>query len=126
MRKFAKGYYCLMCKRELTVDDIRDALCKRCETKPATTDYCVARVPCFRAVCDHRDKISDKPFTCCFKKAAPSFYEDLAKVSYQCESCGARTEVPDLVKHKEDCKPKFGGALKKICTKSGKEPHASD
>jgi len=34
--------------------------------------------------------------------------------------------VESEIKHKTDCKPKFGTGLKKICTKSGKTPHVGD
>lgn len=36
-----------MCKRELTVDDVRNNVCKRCETKPANLEYCVKLSPPF-------------------------------------------------------------------------------
>lgn len=51
--------------------------------------------------------------------------EDKARVTYECDSCGVKGDVPEKIKHKDDCKPKFGGGLKKICSKSGKVPHVS-
>ena len=33
-KKTVKGYYCEKDKRELTIDDVRGNLCKRCELKP--------------------------------------------------------------------------------------------
>jgi len=52
--------------------------------------------------------------------------EDKARVTYECDSCGVKGGVATEIKHKEDCKPKFGGGLKKVCAKSGKEPHATE
>ena len=76
--------------------------------------------------CQHAKKM-EKPFLCCGKTwATPSFTEDLARVSYACESCGVKGDIEPEIKHKEDCKPKFGGGLKKTCAKSGKEPHVGD
>ena len=50
--------------------------------------------------------------------------EDKARISYECETCGAKGLVESEVKHKPDCKPKtLGGGLKKVCAKSGKAPH---
>ena len=52
--------------------------------------------------------------------------EDKARISYECESCGAKGMVESEVKHKPDCKPKtLGRGLKKVCAKSGKAPHIS-
>lgn len=53
--------------------------------------------------------------------------EDKARVTYECESCGVKANVESELKHKPDCKPKtLGGGIKKVCTKSGKLPHATD
>jgi len=50
--------------------------------------------------------------------------EDKARITYECESCGAKANVESEVKHKPECKPKtIGGGIKKVCTKSGKPPH---
>lgn len=126
MKKTSKGYYCLECKRELTPDDVRSNACKRCEKKPAEIEYCVARIVFFMSKCQHNKKM-EKPFVCCGKTwATPSFTEDLARVSYECDSCGVKGDIEPEIKHKEGCKPKFGGGLKKICAKSGKAPHVGD
>lgn len=55
-----------------------------------------------------------------------SVSEDRARVSYECDSCGVKGDIESEFKHKPDCKPKFGGGLKKICAKSGKAPHVGD
>ena len=53
--------------------------------------------------------------------------EDKARVTYECETCGAKANVETEIKHKPDCKPKaLGGGIKKVCTMSGHFPHASD
>ena len=41
IKKTAKGMWCLKCDRELTLDDVRNKVCKRCETKPAEIEFCV-------------------------------------------------------------------------------------
>ncbi len=60
-----KGPYCVSCKRELTMDDVKgrgeNIVCKRCETKPISIDYCVKRLPpIFQADC-HPNKTDTKP-----------------------------------------------------------------
>jgi hypothetical protein len=110
-KKIVKGYYCLECKRELGADDVRGAVCKRCETKPAPIEYCLKLGP---------------PHLVAGEKT-PRQDEDRSRVTYECDSCGAKGEVEAEFKHKDDCKPtKFGGGLKKICTKSGTAPHLGE
>lgn len=60
-KKTLKGYYCLQCKRELGPDDIRNAVCKRCETKPTQIEYCVKFLPPKYVPDCHPNKASDKP-----------------------------------------------------------------
>jgi hypothetical protein len=63
VKKTAKGWFCLKCDRELTVDDVRNSLCKRCETKPAEIEYCVKSSGIiFRAEC-HPNKTDTKPIS---------------------------------------------------------------
>ena len=103
-----------MCKRELTVEDVRNGLCKRCETKPQSIEYCVKLI----AKALSKQEIKD---------GKPPYDEDKARVSFECESCGAKSEIETELKHKPDCKPKaIGSSLKKVCAKSGKFPHSSD
>jgi len=61
VKKIIKGQYCAMCKRELAQDDVRNNVCKKCETKPSTIEYClkVAKVS-YRPDC-HPEKEADKP-----------------------------------------------------------------
>ena len=58
-----KGYWCLKCDRELTNDDVRNGMCKRCETKPAQIDYCVKPGALKYIPTCHPEKASDKPVT---------------------------------------------------------------
>lgn len=109
-KKTVKGWYCLECKRELTPDDVRKDLCKRCETKPASIEYCLKVTP---------------PFLHPGEKA-PRSDEDRARVTYECETCGVKGEIESEFKHKPDCKPSFGSGVKKICTKSGTAPHLGE
>ena len=52
--------------------------------------------------------------------------EDRARVTYECETCGAKSNVESEIKHKPDCKPKaVGSGIKKVCLKSGKPPHVA-
>jgi YHS domain-containing protein len=127
VNKTVKGYYCLKCDRELSVDDVRGTECKKCETKPAEIEYCLKRLPYFVSKCQHKKRES-KPFVCCNKpwSVPAGFDEDRARCTYACESCDAKATVSTELKHKEGCKPAFGGGLKKICTKSGKAPHVGD
>lgn len=109
-KKIVKGWYCLECRRELTPDDVRKDVCKRCETKPAPIEYCLKVTP---------------PFLHPGEKT-PRSDEDRARVTYECETCGVKGEIESEFKHKPDCKPSFGSGVKKICTKSGTAPHLGD
>jgi len=103
-----------MCKRELGPDDVRNGTCKRDETKPAQIEYCLKLI----AKTLSKQEIKD---------GKPAFDEDKARVSYECETCGAKGDLESQIKHKPDCKPKaIGSSLKKVCSKSGKFPHATD
>ncbi|HZE95885.1 MAG TPA: hypothetical protein VE981_02550 [Planctomycetota bacterium] len=48
--------------------------------------------------------------------------EDRARVTYLCETCKATADLEIELKHEEGCKPK----LKKVCSKSGTAPHATE
>jgi len=109
-KKIVKGYYCEKDKRELTVDDVRNGLCKRCETKPAQIEYCLKLIP---KPFDPKKKVQDPPG------------EDKARVHYECETCMAKAEIEEGFKHKADCKATSFAGLKKVCDKSGKFPHAT-
>jgi len=109
-KKTVKGYYCLECKRELTMDDVRGNICKRCETKPAPIEYCVK----FGAPFVHEGE------------KTPRSDEDRARVTYECEKCGSKADIEAEFKHKPDCKPSFGTGVTKVCAKSGKVPHVGD
>jgi YHS domain-containing protein len=109
-KKCVKGFYCLDCKRELGPDDVRNNVCKRCEKKPAAIEYCL--------------KVS-APYLHTGEKTARSD-EDKARVTYECEVCGAKGEVESEFKHKPDCKPSFGNGIKKVCSKSGTAPHQTE
>lgn len=126
VKKTIKGYYCLKCDRELGVDDVRGGECKKCETKPEQVDVCVKRVAWYISKCQHKKK-EPKPFVCCNKPwTVPTFEESTARCTYACEVCKVTAVVESQIKHKEDCKPKFGNGVVKVCTKSGKEPHVGD
>ena len=60
-KRTSKCYYCLKCDRELTQDDVRNNVCKRCETKPAQIEYCVKALPSKFIPDCHPNKASDKP-----------------------------------------------------------------
>jgi hypothetical protein len=110
-KKIVKGYYCEKDKRELGPDDVRGNVCKRCEMKAAEIEYCLKLVP---KPIDPKKKVQDPPA------------EDKARISYVCEKCGAKGEMEEGFKHKDDCKPSaLGGGLKKVCAKSGHMPHAT-
>ena len=109
-KRTVKGFYCEKDKRELTPDDVRGDVCKRCEEKATPIEYCQKLTP---KPYDPKKKIQDPPT------------EDKARVSYLCETCMAKGDIESDFKHKPDCKPSFGGGLKKICAKSGHMPHAS-
>jgi YHS domain-containing protein len=112
-KKFVKGWYCEECKRELKPDDVRGSVCKRCEEKPLQIEYCLKVVVHPQTP----DQIK--------KKMAPRVEENLSRVSYACDSCDAKASFEKDLKHKEDCKPKFGSGLRKICSKSGQAPHST-
>ena len=99
LKRVVKTPWCLSCTRELGKDDLLPSkVCKRCETKPLQAEFCV--------------KVGD--------------VEDRARVTYKCESCAAAAELESEFKHEAGCKPKLGGGLKKVCSKSGMSPHATD
>lgn len=109
-KKIIKGYYCEKDKRELSVDDVRNGLCKRCETKPQQIEYCLKLIP---KPFDPKKKVQDPPG------------EDKARVHYECEACMGKGDIEDTFKHKPECKATSFAGLKKVCDKSGKYPHAS-
>ncbi len=109
-KKIVKGYYCEKDKRELGPDDVRNGVCKRCEQKPMTIEYCLKLVP---KPIDPKKKVQDPPT------------EDKARVHYECEMCMAKADVEEGFKHKPDCKATSFAGLKKVCEKSGKFPHAT-
>jgi hypothetical protein len=98
LKRVVKTPWCPSCNRELGKDDVRNNLCKKCETKAVQAEFCVKG----RAT------------------------EDRARVSYKCESCGASAELESEFKHEPDCKAKLGSGLKKVCSKSGTAPHATE
>jgi hypothetical protein len=97
LKKLVKGSWCVECARDLGRDDLHNGVCKKCEKKPVQIEYCV-------------------------KTGAA---EDRARVTYQCKSCGAASDVESAFKHEDGCTQKLTG-LKKICSKSGMAPHATD
>jgi hypothetical protein len=97
LKKVVKVPWCSSCARDLGRDDLRNGVCKKCETKPVQIEYCV--------------------------KTGTG--EDRARVTYQCKSCGAASDVEAQLKHEEGCKQTLTG-LKKICSKSGMAPHATE
>jgi len=109
-RKIVKGYYCEKDKRELGPYDVRNGLCKRCETKPVQIEYCLKYI---LKPFDPKKKVQEPPT------------EDKARISYECEACGAKGDFDDGFKHKADCKASSFAGLKKVCSKSGHAPHAS-
>lgn len=127
VKKTVKGYFCLTCDRQLGQNDVRGGECKKCETKPEQIDVCIIRIPIFTSKCQHK-KSSEEPFVCCGKPwgVPTDFRDDLAACSYRCDVCGVKANVENQVKHKDDCKPNFGSGVVKVCTKSGKAPHASE
>ncbi len=54
--------------------------------------------------------------------------EDRARVGYTCDKCNAKGDFEADFKHGADCTrtTTIGSGLKKVCSKSGKAPHASD
>jgi len=125
-KKLVKVPYCASCAREIAKDDLRTGVCKRCETKPVTIEYCVKAGETYYQAEGHPETRTDKPFTFDGKLInTPRTDEDRARISYLCESCMATADVESEFKHKDGCKGKIGG-LKKICSKSGTAPHATD
>jgi hypothetical protein len=99
LKKIIKTPWCPSCNRELGKDDVLPSkLCKKCETKPVQAEFCV--------------KTGEN--------------EDRSRVTYKCESCAATSEIESEFKHEAGCKPKLGGGLKKVCSKSGTAPHATE
>lgn len=99
LKKIVKAPFCVSCDRELSKDDVlANKTCKRCESKPVLIEYCL--------------KTGDA--------------EDRARISYKCENCSATAELEPEFKHEAGCKPKIGGGPKKVCSKSGMAPHATD
>jgi hypothetical protein len=99
LKRVMKAPFCVSCNRELAKDDmLSNKTCKRCETKPVMIEYCL--------------KMGEA--------------EDRSRVTYKCESCPSTAELDTAFKHDASCKPKIGSGLKKVCTKSGMAPHATD
>jgi len=99
LKHLVKATWCVSCQRELAKDDVLpNKLCKKCENKPMTVEFCV--------------------------KAGET--EDRARVTYKCDSCAATADLEAEFKHDEDCKRKGLGGLKKVCSKSGTPPHATE
>jgi hypothetical protein len=98
LKKLVRSPWCLSCDRELGKEDVRNNLCKKCENKPVHVEFCVKS----------------------------GMNEDRARVTYKCESCGATSEFESEFKHESGCKPKLGTGLKKVCSKSGMAPHATE
>jgi hypothetical protein len=111
VKKIVKGLYCPKDARELGPDDVRNGMCKRCETKAIQIEYCLKFV-------------QGNPDPKAKKGTPPPMVEDRARISYECEKCGAKSELESEFKHKDDCKAALGG-IKKVCSKSGHFPHAS-
>lgn len=80
LKRLLKVPWCVSCQRELGKDDLLPTkLCKRCETKPILTEFCL--------------KIGET--------------EDRARITYTCETCGAAADLAVELKHEEGCKPKL-------------------
>jgi hypothetical protein len=126
LKKIIRVPFCVGCAREIGKDDLRSGICKRCEVKPVTVEYCVKSGEIYYEAEGHPETRTDKPFTFEGKLiSTPRAEEVRSRISYLCESCGATSDVETEFKHKDGCKPKIGG-LKKVCTKSGTAPHATD
>jgi YHS domain-containing protein len=112
IKRIVKAPYCAECKRDLMPDDTRQGKCKRCEMKFDLLEFCVKTVPA--------------PPPAEGEEARPGgLVEDRARVSYQCPSCSAQADRLAEVKHAAECKALSSG-VKKICSKSGTAPHATD
>ncbi|HLY09139.1 MAG TPA: hypothetical protein VKW04_07555 [Planctomycetota bacterium] len=99
LKHLIKVPWCVSCQRELAKEDVLPSkVCKKCETKPLLVEFCV--------------------------KAGET--EDRARVSYKCDSCAATSDLEAEFKHDDDCKRKGLGGLKKVCSKSGTAPHATE
>lgn len=126
LKKVLKVPYCVSCTREIVKEDLRNGVCKRCETKPVTIEYCVKFGESYYQADGHPETRSDKPFTFEGKFiGVPKADEERSRISYLCEACMATAEVEVEFKHMDGCKAKIGG-LKKVCAKSGTAPHATD
>jgi hypothetical protein len=115
-KKIAKGVFCVKCDRLLVPEDMRNGVCKRCEEKPKKIDMCVKRY--FMVDGDPSSK-SEKPIL----KDGKLYdfpYEDKARITYLCETCGETGDSQFEVKHKPDCASK---TTIKVCAKSGTAPH---
>lgn len=98
-KRLVRVPWCTQCDRELGKDDVLPSkLCKKCETKPVQAEFCV-------------------------KAGDP---EDRARVGYRCEACRATGELEAGFKHEDDCTRKGSAGLKKVCSKSGTMPHATE
>jgi len=99
LKHVVKVPWCVSCQRELGKDDVLPTkVCKKCENKPLLVEFCV--------------------------KAGEM--EDRARVTYKCDSCAATGDLESEFKHEDDCKRKGLGGLKKVCSKSGTAPHATE
>jgi hypothetical protein len=99
LKRLVKVSWCVSCQRELGKDDVLSSrVCKKCENKPILVEFCV--------------------------KAGET--EDRARVGYKCDSCAATADIESEFKHEADCKRKGLGGLKKVCSKSGTAPHATE
>jgi hypothetical protein len=100
LKHLLKVPWCVSCQRELGKDDVLpNKTCKKCENKPLLVEFCV--------------KVGDGG-------------EDRARVTYRCDGCGATGDLEAEFKHEDDCKKKGLGGLKKVCSKSGTAPHATE
>jgi hypothetical protein len=100
LKHLVKVPWCVSCQRELGKDDVLpNKTCKKCENKPLMVEFCVK---------------------------AGEGGEDRARVTYKCDGCGATGDLEADFKHEEDCKKKGLGGLKKVCSKSGTAPHATE
>jgi hypothetical protein len=118
-KKIVKGVFCVKCDRLLSPEDMRNGVCKRCEEKPKKIDMCVKRY--FMVDGDPSSK-SEKPII----KEGKLYdfpYEDKARITYLCETCGETGDSQYEVKHKPDCASK---TTIKVCSKSGTPPHGGE
>ena len=126
LKKVVKVPWCVGCAREIGKDDLRLGACKRCEVKPVNIEYCVKTGETYYMAEGHPETKTDKPFTFEGKLiSVPRADDEKCRAGYLCDSCMATSEVESEFKHKDGCKPKIGG-LKKVCSKSGTAPHATE